>query len=272
MDSEGVFSNVAFLGSSGVVLSVEQKASLQSSLVLLQREHKFRKTKVWGVIRGIQSDYFIVQGVGKDELKDRKALYSQDCMQWSLLPFADRGLRTKAALLHGRFTGDPSFVYEHTVTHRVGEGENAQEQTTAIELKEEDRLAAVVATIDQEVGVVPKGAFMKTPLGEVVVNKSFQGLSLADAKRLNYYFHFREPSNSSDDAKNTISQSIDFLDTIEKDIPKGCWSLQSEQGGVVVLRSLQWPGLVAYHVPHTPNHGYLYCGNGERNPDILFML
>ena len=75
MDSEGVFSNVAFLGSSGVVLSVEQKASLQSSLVLLQREHKFRKTKVWGVIRGIQSDYFIVQGVGKDELKDRKALY-----------------------------------------------------------------------------------------------------------------------------------------------------------------------------------------------------
>ena len=53
-------------------------------------------------------------------------------MQWSLLPFADRGLRTKAALLHGRFTGDPSFVYEHTVTHRVGEGENAQEQTTAV--------------------------------------------------------------------------------------------------------------------------------------------
>ena len=33
-----------------------------------------------------------------------------------------------------------------------------------------------MATIDQEVGVVPKGAFMKTPLGEVVVNKSFQGL------------------------------------------------------------------------------------------------
>ena len=46
---------------------------------------------------------------------------------------------------------------------------------TQIEMKEEDRLAAVVARIDEEVGVVPRGAYMKTPLGEVVLNKSFQG-------------------------------------------------------------------------------------------------
>ena len=45
-----------------------------------------------------------------------------------------------------------------------------------IEMKEEDRLAAVVARIDEEVGVVPRGAYMKTPLGEVVLNKSFQGM------------------------------------------------------------------------------------------------
>ena len=75
MDSETVFSQLDYLGSSGVVLSVEQKASLQSSLVTLKREHKFRRVKLWGVIRGVQGDYFIVQGVGKDEIKDRKALF-----------------------------------------------------------------------------------------------------------------------------------------------------------------------------------------------------
>ena len=75
MDSEGVFTNLDYLGSSGVVLSVEQRATLQSSLVLLRREHKFWRVKLWGVIRGIQKDYFIAQGVGMDELKDRKALY-----------------------------------------------------------------------------------------------------------------------------------------------------------------------------------------------------
>lgn len=58
--------------------------------------------------------------------------FSQDCMQWSLLPYADQGLKSKSSLLQGRFTGDPAFEYEHTVTHRVGEGEAAQEQTTAV--------------------------------------------------------------------------------------------------------------------------------------------
>ena len=53
----------------------------------------------------------------------------------------------------------------------------------------------------------------------------------------------------------------------------GCWSLQCDQGGTcAVLRSLQWLGLVAYHVPNTPNFGYFYCGTGEKNPDLLFML
>lgn len=93
------------------------------------------------------------------------------------MPHADQGLKHKSSLLRGRFTGDPSFEYENTVTHRVGEGEGAQEQTTQIELKEEDRLAAVVSRIDEEAAVVPRGAFIKTPLGEVVVNKSFQGMA-----------------------------------------------------------------------------------------------
>lgn len=75
MDSETVFSNLDYLDSSGIVLSVEQKASLQSSLVTLKKDHKFRRVKLWGIIRGIQNDYFIIQGVGKDEIKDRKALF-----------------------------------------------------------------------------------------------------------------------------------------------------------------------------------------------------
>ncbi len=77
--------------------------------------------------------------------------------------------------MRGRFTGDPSFEYETTVTHRVGEGDAAEEQSTQIELKEEDRLAAVVSRIDEEVALVPRGAYIRTPLGEVILNNSFQG-------------------------------------------------------------------------------------------------
>lgn len=45
-----------------------------------------------------------------------------------------------------------------------------------LEIKEEQRLAAVVSTIDEEVAVVPRGAYVKGPLGDVTVNKSFKGL------------------------------------------------------------------------------------------------
>ena len=44
-------------------------------------------------------------------------------------------------------------------------------------MKEEDRLAAVVACIDHEVAVVPHGAYIKTPLGGVRQNRSFDGMN-----------------------------------------------------------------------------------------------
>ena len=100
---------------------------------------------------------------------------SQDCLNWAILPHADGALMMRAGLLRGRFSGDPSFAYEHTVAHRTGEGENAHEETTTVEMKEEDRLAAVIATIDDEVEIVPQGAYMKTATGIVKKNKAFEG-------------------------------------------------------------------------------------------------
>ena len=48
--------------------------------------------------------------------------------------------------------------------------------------------------------------------------------------------------------------------------------MQLENGSVVILRCLLWIGYVFYHVPNTKNFGSFYCGTGERNHDLLFML
>ncbi|KAL5464150.1 hypothetical protein EMCRGX_G033119 [Ephydatia muelleri] len=272
MEFEGSQLNINELGSSGIVLSVEQEASLQASLVILARDHKFRKVKLWGVVKGVQKDYFVAQGVGRDELKDRKFVYSQDLLQWNLLPHVDDGLKHKSTLLQGRFTGDPSFVFELTATQRTGEGENTIDKVTTIEMKEEDRLAAVVTRIDEEGAIVPRGAYIKTALNEVTINRSFQGLSFAEAKNLHYYVHFKETQTGEEEEKD-IRHAMDFLKSLETDIPKGCWSLQMNQGGAsVVLRSLIWLGMVLYHNPGTPKFGYFYCGTGEKNLDIPFMF
>ena len=75
MDSETIQLSIDYVGSSGIVLSPEQKAALQTSLCILKSNYKFSKVYLWGKILGIKEDYFIAQGVGKDELGDKKTLY-----------------------------------------------------------------------------------------------------------------------------------------------------------------------------------------------------
>lgn len=42
-------------------------------------------------------------------------------------------------------------------------------------MKEEDRLAVFVERVEQEAVIVPRGAFMRLPSGQVIRNKTFEG-------------------------------------------------------------------------------------------------
>lgn len=276
MESESLHLNVDYVGSSGIILSPEQKAALQTSLVILQSENKFKKVYFWGKILGIKDDYFIAQGTGSDEMVERKTFYSKDCVHWGLLPPATKQMREQSKLAKGRFTGDPSYEFEHVETKKVGEGEEATEEEETITIKEEDRLASVIADIDEDVKIVPRGAFVKTPTGVVKPNRSFEGLTVSEAAKLCSYMHFREPKLLLEKSllqKANLDKSVDFMDTVEEDIPKGSWSLQFERGsGLLTLRSLLWLGFVFYHIPGTRKFGSVYVGTGEKNSDLPFML
>lgn len=154
MDSEGLALSVEYLASTGVVLSTEQKAALQTSLVMLQNAQKFHKVQLWGKIVGIKESYFIACGIGKEnELSDRKFLYryicqfflpkirfailtdfyfSLDCMKWCLLPILAESRTQMCRKLTGRFIGDPTYEYEYIDTKVVGEGEDAEEETNTV--------------------------------------------------------------------------------------------------------------------------------------------
>lgn len=75
MEGDSLVQNSSFLESSGVVFSAEQKATLQTSLAILKSQHKFKRVKLWGIIKGIKKNYVIAQGTGNDEMEDRKYLY-----------------------------------------------------------------------------------------------------------------------------------------------------------------------------------------------------
>jgi len=276
MDSQDLHLSIDYVGSSGIILSPEQKAALQTSLTILQSNQKFAKVYFWGKILGVKDDYFIAQGVSNDEFAERRTLYSKDCVHWGLLPPATDEMKEKAHLAKGRFTGDPSFEFEHTEIKKVGDGEEQTEEEETITIKEEDRLSAVIAEIDCDVHIVPRGAFVKTPTGPVYANRSFEGLTVSEAAKLCNYMHFRDPVKLQEKSllqKANLDKSIDFMDALDEDVPKGSWSLQFERGSAqVTLRSLLWQGYVFYHIPGSRRYGSIYVGTGEKNMDLPFML
>lgn len=141
-------------------------------------------------------------------------------------------------------------------------------------ITEEKRLSAAIAAIDHDCAIVPHGAYIKTADGTVVQKRNFEGLSTADSATLDNYLHFRVPIvKRTALERSQQDKSVDFLDLVSGDVPKGCWSLQYERGGqVAVLKNLLWPGFTFFHCPGTKDHGYVYNGTAQKNADLAFML
>ncbi|KAG7275616.1 hypothetical protein CRUP_021943, partial [Coryphaenoides rupestris] len=221
MDSSTLYYSLDLVCGGGYTVTGEQRAALHTSLVLLKRDYQLGRLAFWGKILGTLEDYFIAQGVGVDEVKDKTFLYSFNCMDWHLLPPAeDRVVAEVCRAARGRFTGDPSHQYtEPRLTHR--EGVEAMENEVPVTVTEEQRLAVTVHLIDQEASVVPRGAVTRTPHGRVQPNRSFEGLSHADAGRLDSFRHLAKPKKQKKFIQELadFDPSIDFLDLLSDDIP-----------------------------------------------------
>lgn len=75
MDSNSLYYSLELVAGSGYTLNVEQRAALQTSLVILTKNYKFHRVLLWGKILGLKEDYFIAQGRGEDEMQDKKYFY-----------------------------------------------------------------------------------------------------------------------------------------------------------------------------------------------------
>ncbi|XP_032958762.1 radial spoke head protein 9 homolog isoform X3 [Rhinolophus ferrumequinum] len=224
MDADSLLLSLELASGSGQGLSPDRRASLLTSLTLVKRDYRYDRVLFWGRIFGLVADYYIAQGLSEDQLAPRKTLYSLNCVEWSLLPPATEEMAAQTAVVKGRFLGDPSHEYEHTELQTVNDGDKVFEEEVVVQIKEETRLVSIIDQIDKEVAVVPRGVLFKTPFGPVHVNRTFEGLSLSEAKKLSSYFHFREPvelKNKTLLEKADLDPSLDFLDSLEHDIPKG---------------------------------------------------
>ncbi|XP_006148576.1 radial spoke head protein 9 homolog isoform X2 [Tupaia chinensis] len=223
MDAESLLLSLELASGSGQGLSPDRRASLLTSLMLVKRDYRYDRVLFWGRILGLVADYYIAQGLSEDQLAPRKTLYSLNCTEWSLLPPATEEMVGQTSVVKGRFMGDPSHEYEHTELQKVNDGEKSFEEEVVVQIKEETRLVSIIDQIDKAVAIIPRGALFKTPFGPIHVNRTFEGLSLSESKKLSSYFHFREATELKNKTlleKADLDPSLDFMDSLEHDIPK----------------------------------------------------
>ena len=71
----------------------------------------------------------------------------------------------------------------------------------------------------------------------------------------------------------SIGSSADFLTSADKIVPAGALTIRlDESTGITTVRNLLYPGFVGFTAAGTKTWGYCYCGTGEKNLDIAFML
>jgi radial spoke head protein 9 len=115
-----------------------------------------------------------------------------------------------------------------------------------------------------------------TPGGDLTRNKNFEGLGVAGLKEIKNYGHFRPVELAEKremiDRGDALNMA-DFFDPIEKDTPKGSWSLVVDASGTLTcLRSQLWPGYFAYCKANCQAYGGVYIGDGIKHSDLPFML
>jgi len=259
-------------GSSGVVFSMAHTAAFQSSLPILKKNYKFSQVLVWGKIQGKDGDFLIAKGIF-DSVTDYKFFCCMDGVSWAQMPAPtdeDKALVAKIPL-GMPFVGDMSFVYELPVDP-VPEGEEPAEDAEPPKVVELVRLAVVVGEVDTACAMCPKPALMKKADACVVPNVTYAGLSYDEANSLASYVFVNQPIDVSPKA-DPLTASTDFLKPCTEIIPSGALITRfDEASATVTVRSLLYPGFLAFTEVGTNAFGYIYQGTGEKNADTAFML
>ncbi|XP_060531950.1 radial spoke head protein 9 homolog [Cylas formicarius] len=275
MNIDSVLDSLQLIGTFGHIISTAESLILHNSLLILQTENHFQNVFYWGKILGTEDDYYIAYGYSKDILLKRTYYYSKDCINWGLLPQPNNIGLELTPLCKTNFQGNAALVTEIKMEEEQIMDARSNKPPLIKRLKEEDRLSATVHLITKEAAVVPRGALFKRSDGVIVENRSFEGLSPLEATDLASYQHFRPATQKLKNnlfARKDYNYAIDFLDTIDMDVPTNCWTIQptiDETG--VIIRSMYWPGMIFYHFSKTPKHGFLYTGNGKKCIDLPFM-
>jgi hypothetical protein len=276
--------NPKLWGPGGLCLNIQEDAGLETALLDGALKNNLPKLEFWGKITGTTSDYLIAVGYSPEYPFPKKTFFwttTSEAHELKVMKVLDDDYAAHAkTLLNTPFTGDPATPYE--IVRPEGyeppppKTDENGEPIPPEEFREEHKLAYHVSVIDNEVSIIPKGAWICDATHQVIKNVTNCGLTHEAAGSLRNYLHFRYPENDRSKqalVKPGVVRHGDFLDNLEDDQPKGCWGVHYDPTAKYsIVRSFYWPGSYFCHEIKTGNYVSVYFGDGLPNNDILFML
>jgi len=297
MDIYRLASDLKFVNQIGATLNIDERMKLELALLQVNESQQHEQILFWGKLEGSDKDYYIALGLnfrGVYEFPTKTFYYSTSEFKFAPLPDIDPEYKDKVDGFRAPFKGQPDDILIPVPEAEEGKDappqidndapanpldDSVEEVQVKIQPKaftELGRLAYVIRAIDIECTALPVGALKLTPTHELRYNENFKGLSIIDASDIKNYQHFTNPMSKEKQefiARGEAIFSLDFLDPIEKDYPKGCWSIHSDSSKTMVtVRNLSWPGYITYHRANSGISGYCYFGNGIKNVDLPFLL
>jgi len=273
-----------YLSGAGRQLNVHEQTGLSAGLTQLKQDESFLEIYFWGKLLGTEYDYYVAYGLrnsdGEFAAPQKKFYYasSKPGMDFifSELPSATAAETEELQGICGRLSGNPANIINGAGGgEEAGEGEEGGPEKVA-PIEENRRVAFMVFQIDQDSAVVPAGAYVLNADSQVEAGPGFRGLSWDEAKDMSNYAHFRPAMDLAAlrvAARDDVEFHNNFLDSLAIDVPSGCWVTRVDAAqSFIQIRSLLWPGYVAYHAPGTRFFGGTYVGTGEKCLDLPFML
>mmetsp|Transcript_49412 Transcript_49412/g.105188 ORF Transcript_49412/g.105188 Transcript_49412/m.105188 type:complete len:268 (+) Transcript_49412:186-989(+) len=267
MDLNDLEFSLKFASSGGNVLNCQELLGLQSGLNLLLHQERTSGMYFWGKLFGSSSDYYVAYALKdspSDKCPEKQFYFSREDFSFSAIPKVGEDIAAKIASLNltTPLEGDPSAALPS-----FGGG---------APLTELMRLSTMIEAIDADTAVVPKGAYSLNENNIIVANSSFQGLPNGEATSLAKYVHLRpatDPGALRAAARSDAEYYSNFLDGLDADLPKQCWTVRQEMPTApVTIRSLSWPGYTAFHVPGSTKFGGVYFGYGQKVRDLPFLM
>lgn len=255
----------------GQTLTPQERSSLEVGMLKRGAAETLQSLRFWGRISGEAQDYLVCAAVMPGKTYPLKKFYfcTNSSPELQQFPQLNEIKIAKASALTSRLKGDPTYLLSDDKDPQDQEEEEAP-------FCELDRLAYMVEEIDHATSVVPLGAYVVSPMRQIIPNPSFHGLTWDQSSQLYNFFHLRFPDVPERaqiiETTEGLVRARDFFDPLIQDLD-GAWVVSKDNtGAYITLRNYVYPGALSFHQPLTACFGSVYFGDGRKNPDIAFMI